>query len=54
MESKYVEHLASFHPLFNTSTGNVKEIPNSGHLSMVEQPEPVGEAILQILHNHGA
>jgi pimeloyl-ACP methyl ester carboxylesterase len=54
MESKYVEHLASFHPLFNTSTGNVKEIPNSGHLSMVEQPERVGEAILQILHDHGA
>jgi pimeloyl-ACP methyl ester carboxylesterase len=52
MESKYVQHLASFHPLFTTPVGNVIEIPNCGHLSMLEQPEEVGMKIREILQQH--
>lgn len=53
MESKYVRHLASFHPSFNLNGNNVIEIPNCGHLSMVEQPEIVRDKIIHILMNHG-
>lgn len=45
MEPKYVRHLASFHPLFSDSGANVFEIPECGHLSMVEYPETVAETI---------
>ena len=49
MEPKYVRHLASFHFLFNGDGSNVLEIPNCGHLSMIEQPEVVESQIRQIL-----
>lgn len=52
MEPKYVSHLASFHSLFNCNGDNVFEIPDCGHLSMVEQPEVVGLKIYQILAKH--
>lgn len=52
MESKYVRHLASFHPSFNSNGNNVIEIPNCGHLSMVEQPKIVVDKIIHILMNH--
>ncbi|MCT7955964.1 alpha/beta fold hydrolase [Laspinema palackyanum] len=52
MEPKYVRHLASFHALFEQEGMNVIEIPDCGHLSMVEQPEVVATEIRQILGNH--
>lgn len=53
MEPKYVQYLASFHELFNTQGSNVIELPNCGHMSMVEQPEIVGQKMLHILMTHG-
>lgn len=52
MEPKYVRHLASFHQLFETQANNVIEIPDCGHLSMVEQPDLVGKKIVRILTKH--
>lgn len=52
MEPKYVHHLASFHPSFEYCGNNVSEIPNCGHLSMVEQPEAVANEILSVLAKH--
>ncbi|MGK7871880.1 MAG: alpha/beta fold hydrolase [Xenococcaceae cyanobacterium] len=52
MEPKYVHHLASFHQLFDNNGNNVIEIPDCGHLSMVEQPEVVGSKISNILMEH--
>lgn len=52
MESKYVRHLASFHQFFASNGNNVWEIPDCGHLSMLEQPEFVGKQISQILAEH--
>lgn len=49
MEPKYVHHLASFHPSFEYCGNNVSEIPNCGHLSMVEQPEAVAQEIQDTL-----
>jgi pimeloyl-ACP methyl ester carboxylesterase len=37
MEPKYVRHLASFHPSFNGCGENVFELPNCGHMGMLEQ-----------------
>ncbi len=54
MEPKYVHHLASFHPSFEYCGNNVSEIPNCGHLSMVEQPEAVANEILSVLAKHRA
>lgn len=52
MEPKYVRHLASFHPLFQTCGDNVMEIPHCGHLAMVEQPETVANQIRWLLVQH--
>lgn len=52
MEPKYVHHLASFHPSFEYCGNNVSEIPNCGHLSMVEQPEAIANEILSVLAKH--
>lgn len=49
MEPKYVRHLASFHPLFQYTGDNVIEIPNCGHLAMLEQPEAVANHIRSIV-----
>ena len=49
MEPKYVNHLASFHQLFAPNGNNVFEIPDCGHLSMLEQPEIVASIIMEIL-----
>ncbi len=54
MELKYVRHLASFHALFNPQGNNVIEIPDCGHLSMLEQPEQVTKAIAKILQTETA
>ncbi len=52
MEPKYVHHLASFHPLFQYSGNNVIEIPNCGHLAMLEQPDAVADHIRSIVFQH--
>lgn len=49
MEPKYVGYLASFHHLFQCRGENVIEIPNCGHMSMVEQPEKVVNIMEEIL-----
>lgn len=54
MEPQYVQHLASFHPLFQGSGNNVVQIPDCGHLAMLEQTDCVMEQVLQILHRHSA
>jgi 2-succinyl-6-hydroxy-2,4-cyclohexadiene-1-carboxylate synthase len=51
MEPKYVRHLASFHSLFRDCADNVLEIPNCGHLSMLEKTEVVEAHIRQILRS---
>lgn len=45
MEVKYVKHLASFHPLFESAEGNVRVLPDCGHMAMVEQPVALAQAI---------
>ena len=52
MELKYVNHLASYHYLFARSGDNVFEIPDCGHLSMLEQPEIVASIIKNVLKQH--
>ncbi|MGL5927230.1 alpha/beta fold hydrolase [Chroococcidiopsis sp.] len=49
MEPKYVRHLASFHPLFQACGENVIEIPECGHLAMLEQTDMVAEQIRAIV-----
>ncbi|MFH7024229.1 MAG: alpha/beta fold hydrolase [Heteroscytonema crispum UTEX LB 1556] len=49
MEPKYVRHLASFHPLFQYCGDNVIEIPDCGHLAMLEQPDGVASHIRSIV-----
>jgi 2-succinyl-6-hydroxy-2,4-cyclohexadiene-1-carboxylate synthase len=51
MEPKYVRHLASFHPLFSYCGDNVIEIPECGHLAMLEQPDAVAVEIRKLLEN---
>lgn len=52
MEPKYVRHLASFHYLFQGCGDNVIEIPECGHLAMLEQPDVVAKEISIILDRH--
>uniref|UniRef100_B8HWL0 Alpha/beta hydrolase fold protein n=1 Tax=Cyanothece sp. (strain PCC 7425 / ATCC 29141) TaxID=395961 RepID=B8HWL0_CYAP4 len=52
MEPKYVRHLASFHPLFDTEESNVIELEDCGHLSMLEQPDRVASHLCEILQHH--
>ncbi|BAB77635.1 alpha/beta fold hydrolase [Anabaena sp. FACHB-709] len=49
MEPKYVRHLASFHPLFQYCGDNVIEIPDCGHLAMLEQPDAVASHIKSLV-----
>ncbi|MEB3295813.1 MAG: alpha/beta hydrolase [Synechococcales bacterium] len=58
MEPKYVHHLASFHPYFygdspegdrSGCSANVLEIPNCGHLAMLEQPQVLAHQIRAIV-----
>ena len=52
MEPKYVRHLASFHRLFQYCGDNVLEIPNCGHLAMLEQPDAVADHIRAIVNSY--
>jgi 2-succinyl-6-hydroxy-2,4-cyclohexadiene-1-carboxylate synthase len=45
MEPRFVKHLASFHALFGKEGDNLIELPNCGHLGMIEQPQQVSEFI---------
>jgi 2-succinyl-6-hydroxy-2,4-cyclohexadiene-1-carboxylate synthase len=49
MELKYIYHLASFHHSFRTGEQNVIEIPQCGHMGMLEQTDAIATAILSIL-----
>jgi pimeloyl-ACP methyl ester carboxylesterase len=48
MEVKYVNHLASFHPLFETGS-NVIELSDCGHFAMLEQTAEVAQKMMAIL-----
>jgi 2-succinyl-6-hydroxy-2,4-cyclohexadiene-1-carboxylate synthase len=50
MELKYVYHLASFHKIFKAGEQNVIEIPECGHMGMLEQTEAIAAAIENIVH----
>jgi pimeloyl-ACP methyl ester carboxylesterase len=52
MEPKYVRHLASFHALFDYCGDNVIEIPDCGHLAMLEQPDAVANHIRCLVNQH--
>ncbi|MEG4421445.1 alpha/beta hydrolase [Microcoleus sp. LAD1_D5] len=52
MEPKYVLHLASFHWMFQGSGENVLQLPDCGHLAMVEQPDAVANYLQNILKEH--
>ena len=52
MEPQYVNHLASFHFLFQATGENVSHLPQCGHLAMLEQPEGLTKKIRQILALH--
>ncbi|MGM3308629.1 alpha/beta fold hydrolase [Anabaena sp. WFMT] len=54
MEPKYVRHLASFHRLFQYVGDNFLEIPDCGHLGMLEQPEAVADHIRSLVIRLGA
>ncbi|MBW4591550.1 MAG: alpha/beta hydrolase [Brasilonema angustatum HA4187-MV1] len=54
MEPKYVRHLASFHPLFSYCGDNVIEIPDCGHLAMLEQPDAVATHIRSVVKNQSS
>jgi pimeloyl-ACP methyl ester carboxylesterase len=49
MEPQYVRYLASFHWMFKQGDGNVIDIPDCGHLAMVEQTEVMASHILSFL-----
>ncbi len=52
MQPQYVRHLASYHALFQDCGENVIEIPDCGHLAMVEHPNTVATHITQLLTQH--
>jgi 2-succinyl-6-hydroxy-2,4-cyclohexadiene-1-carboxylate synthase len=49
MELRYVQYLASFHPLFANLGHNVIEIDDCGHFAMLEQLPVVADQLQQIL-----
>ncbi len=49
MEPKYVRHLASFHSSFQQCGNNVFEIPDCGHMAMVEHPDAVMDQVRSLL-----
>lgn len=51
MAPRYVHHLASFHWMFQRTGGNVIEIPQTGHLAMVEQVDSVAAHLQQVLNS---
>ncbi|NJR70410.1 MAG: alpha/beta hydrolase, partial [Synechococcales cyanobacterium CRU_2_2] len=54
MQPCYVRHLASFHALFMACAGgsNLVEIPDCGHLAMLEQTDWVAAKLREIVASH--
>jgi len=52
MAPRYVHHLASFHHLFDSPDSNVIELPQCGHMAMVECPQQVADQIRLLLIRH--
>lgn len=52
MEPKYVHHLASFHPLFQAGEDIVIEIPQCGHMGMIEQTSAIATQLRIILNQY--
>ncbi len=50
MELQYVYHLAQFHPFAQHGKKNVIEIPNCGHMAMIEQTETVAFHLQYLLN----
>ncbi len=48
MELKYVYHLASFHQSFRDGETNVIEIPDCGHMGMLERTDAISRTIQQL------
>jgi 2-succinyl-6-hydroxy-2,4-cyclohexadiene-1-carboxylate synthase len=48
MELKYVYHLASFHRNFRAGETNVIEIPNCGHMGMLERPDAIARTLQEL------
>ena len=51
MELKYVRHLANFHWMFQGEGKNVLEIPECGHLSMLEKTDIVATHLKSLLQS---
>ncbi|MEM6836354.1 MAG: alpha/beta hydrolase [Cyanobacteria bacterium P01_C01_bin.120] len=49
MAVRYVQHLASFHSLFGQLDGNVRILPDCGHMAMVEQPATLAAIIQELV-----
>ena len=49
MEPKYVNHLASFHASFNGCGENVFELPDCGHMGMLEQTGLLHKLVLELI-----
>ncbi|HEY9879349.1 MAG TPA: alpha/beta hydrolase [Leptolyngbyaceae cyanobacterium] len=52
MEIKFVRYLASFHPLFESGQEIVIELPNCGHIALLECPNLVVESLTKLLEHH--
>lgn len=53
MHPRYVHHLASFHPMFQANCGgNLIELPDCGHLAMLEQTRQLEVIVRDILALH--
>ena len=51
MQEKYVRHLASFHPLFESDGSNVAVLAECGHMAMLEQPIALAQTIQAIVQS---
>ncbi len=51
MQPCFVRHLASFHSLFQEAGENWVEVPNCGHMAMLEQTEWVASRLQEIVAN---
>ena len=49
MEPKYVNHLASFHPSFACSGGNILKIEDCGHFAMLEHTDFVSSSLQKFI-----
>lgn len=52
MEMKFVQYLASFHPRFEAGQEIVIELPNCGHIALLECPSLVVETLTALLSQH--